>query len=155
MNANVQRFSVLINCTIHAMLTAGTRKRFFSFLLQRHTDWNAAATLLKGLFLTLSKFPYIAHLPHLKLVVQVCQVWRTYKQLKLIHINYEQSNLEISSFQIALFQLYHLLVNYTHYMNFFSVMFIINCLINYYIIFMYPRISEPSFGRTLGWGWRR
>ncbi|KAF2352742.1 hypothetical protein FHG87_016501 [Trinorchestia longiramus] len=42
--------------------------------IRRHTDWNAAAALLKGLFLTLSKFPFIAHLPHLKLVMQVCQV---------------------------------------------------------------------------------
>lgn len=41
--------------------------------IQRLTDWGAAASLLKGVYTTLSKYPYIAHLPHLKMVVQVCQ----------------------------------------------------------------------------------
>ncbi|XP_021380201.1 protein unc-80 homolog isoform X3 [Mizuhopecten yessoensis] len=34
--------------------------------LRRQADWDAAANLLKGVFLTLKKFQYIAHLPHLK-----------------------------------------------------------------------------------------
>ncbi|XP_069159541.1 protein unc-80 homolog isoform X1 [Procambarus clarkii] len=41
--------------------------------IRRLTDWGAAASLLKGVYTTLSKYPYIAHLPHLKMVVQVCQ----------------------------------------------------------------------------------
>ncbi|XP_042207937.1 protein unc-80 homolog isoform X3 [Homarus americanus] len=41
--------------------------------IRRLTDWGAAANLLKGVYTTLSKYPYIAHLPHLKMVVHVCQ----------------------------------------------------------------------------------
>ncbi|XP_052063828.1 protein unc-80 homolog [Mytilus californianus] len=37
--------------------------------LRRQADWDAAANLLKGVFLTLRKFQYIAHLPHLKTLV--------------------------------------------------------------------------------------
>ncbi|XP_050693714.1 protein unc-80 homolog isoform X3 [Eriocheir sinensis] len=43
------------------------------YSIRRLTDWGAAASLLKGVYTTLSKYPYIAHLPHLKMVVQVCQ----------------------------------------------------------------------------------
>ncbi|XP_063871430.1 protein unc-80 homolog isoform X10 [Scylla paramamosain] len=43
------------------------------YSIRRLTDWGAAASLLKGVYSTLSKYPYIAHLPHLKMVVQVCQ----------------------------------------------------------------------------------
>ncbi|KAL3872189.1 hypothetical protein ACJMK2_040132 [Sinanodonta woodiana] len=39
--------------------------------LRRKTDWDAAGNLLKGVFLTLKKFPYIAHLPHLKTLINV------------------------------------------------------------------------------------
>ncbi|CAL4091464.1 unnamed protein product, partial [Meganyctiphanes norvegica] len=41
--------------------------------IRRMTDWSAAANLLKGVYTTLAKYPYIAHLPILKQVVQVCQ----------------------------------------------------------------------------------
>ena len=41
---------------------------------QRVVDWGAASGLLKGVYSTLAKYPYIAHLPHLKMVLQVCQV---------------------------------------------------------------------------------
>ncbi|KAK4295652.1 hypothetical protein Pmani_031795 [Petrolisthes manimaculis] len=41
--------------------------------IRRSTDWGAAGNILKGVYSTLSKYPYIAHLPHLKMVVQVCQ----------------------------------------------------------------------------------
>ncbi|XP_052242651.1 protein unc-80 homolog isoform X2 [Dreissena polymorpha] len=37
--------------------------------LKRKVDWTAAANLLKGVFLTLKKFPYLAHLPHLKTLI--------------------------------------------------------------------------------------
>ncbi|KAL4233067.1 Protein unc-80 [Mactra antiquata] len=39
--------------------------------LKRKCDWDAAANLLKGVFLTLKKFPYIAHLPHLKTLINI------------------------------------------------------------------------------------
>ncbi|WAR09253.1 UNC80-like protein [Mya arenaria] len=39
--------------------------------LKRKVDWTAGANLLKGVFLTLKKFPYIAHLPHLKTLINV------------------------------------------------------------------------------------
>ncbi|XP_071097692.1 protein unc-80 homolog [Haliotis cracherodii] len=39
--------------------------------LRRQTDWEAAANILKGVYLTLRKFLYIAHLPHLKTLVSV------------------------------------------------------------------------------------
>ncbi|XP_042889771.1 protein unc-80 homolog isoform X4 [Penaeus japonicus] len=41
--------------------------------IRRLIDWGAAASLLKGVYTTLSKYPYIAHLPNLKMVLQVCQ----------------------------------------------------------------------------------
>ena len=34
--------------------------------LQRQMDWTAGANLLKGVYNTLLKFSYVAHLPHLK-----------------------------------------------------------------------------------------
>ena len=33
---------------------------------QRQVDWTASANLLKSVYNTLLRFPYIAHLPHLK-----------------------------------------------------------------------------------------
>ncbi|GAB6032279.1 hypothetical protein CHUAL_010920 [Chamberlinius hualienensis] len=42
-------------------------------VIRRNTDWDAAANLLKGIYLTLSKHPYVAHLPHLKSLISVCQ----------------------------------------------------------------------------------
>ncbi|XP_054724860.1 protein unc-80 homolog [Uloborus diversus] len=41
--------------------------------IRRLTDWNAARSLLKGVYLTLYKHPYIVHLPHLKSLVSGCQ----------------------------------------------------------------------------------
>ncbi|ESO92838.1 hypothetical protein LOTGIDRAFT_232936 [Lottia gigantea] len=39
--------------------------------LRRQMNWDAAASILKGVYCTLRKFPYIAHLPHLKTLVNV------------------------------------------------------------------------------------
>ena len=33
---------------------------------QRHLDWDSAAYMLKGVYSTLSRFLFVAHLPHLK-----------------------------------------------------------------------------------------
>ncbi|GIY67759.1 hypothetical protein CDAR_36052 [Caerostris darwini] len=41
--------------------------------IRRLTDWNAARSLLKGVYLTLYRHPYIVHLPHLKSLVSGCQ----------------------------------------------------------------------------------
>ncbi|XP_042902932.1 protein unc-80 homolog [Parasteatoda tepidariorum] len=41
--------------------------------IRRSTDWNAARSLLKGVYLTLYRHPYIVHLPHLKSLVSCCQ----------------------------------------------------------------------------------
>ncbi|XP_064639472.1 protein unc-80 homolog [Lineus longissimus] len=40
--------------------------------LRRHLNWDCAANLLKGVYLTLTKYQYIAHLPHLKTVINMC-----------------------------------------------------------------------------------
>ncbi|XP_067144484.1 protein unc-80 homolog isoform X1 [Centruroides vittatus] len=42
--------------------------------IRRLVDWNAARSLLKGIYLTLFRHPYIAHLPHLKSLIGVCQM---------------------------------------------------------------------------------
>lgn len=41
--------------------------------IKRQTDWEAAKLLLKGVYLTFIKHPYIVHLPHLKSLISVCQ----------------------------------------------------------------------------------
>ncbi|XP_050045385.1 protein unc-80 homolog [Dermacentor andersoni] len=41
--------------------------------IRRLVDWDAARNLLKGVYMTLYKHPYIAHLPHLKSLVAICQ----------------------------------------------------------------------------------
>lgn len=41
--------------------------------IKRATDWEAARRLLKGVYLTFTKHPYIVHLPHLKSLINVCQ----------------------------------------------------------------------------------
>ncbi|GLG97294.1 Protein unc-80 homolog [Gryllus bimaculatus] len=41
--------------------------------IRRHTDWEAAAGLLKGIYETLSRYPYIVHMQHLKALIGTCQ----------------------------------------------------------------------------------
>ncbi|KAG8225919.1 hypothetical protein J437_LFUL005955 [Ladona fulva] len=41
--------------------------------IRRHTDWDAAAGLLKGIYETLSRYPYIVHMQHLKALFNTCQ----------------------------------------------------------------------------------
>lgn len=41
--------------------------------IKRLTDWDAAKRLLKGVYLTFVRHPYIVHLPHLKSLITVCQ----------------------------------------------------------------------------------
>ncbi|KAG8197196.1 hypothetical protein JTE90_011351 [Oedothorax gibbosus] len=41
--------------------------------IRRSTEWSAARSLLKGVYLTLYRHPYIVHLPHLKSLVSGCQ----------------------------------------------------------------------------------
>ena len=41
--------------------------------LRRCTDWDAAKKLLKGIYSTFLRHPYIVHLPHLKSLISVCQ----------------------------------------------------------------------------------
>ena len=41
--------------------------------IRRWTDWEAARKLLKGIYSTFLKHPYIVHLPHLKSLISVCQ----------------------------------------------------------------------------------
>ncbi|XP_049834730.1 protein unc-80 homolog isoform X4 [Schistocerca gregaria] len=41
--------------------------------IRRHTDWEAAAGLLKGVYETLSRYPYIVHMQHLKTLINTCQ----------------------------------------------------------------------------------
>ncbi|KAL0270475.1 UNVERIFIED_CONTAM: hypothetical protein PYX00_007876 [Menopon gallinae] len=41
--------------------------------IRRHTDWDAAAGLLKGIYETLARCPYIAHMQHLKTLINTCQ----------------------------------------------------------------------------------
>jgi hypothetical protein len=41
--------------------------------IRRHTDWEAAAGLLKGIYETLARYPYIVHMQHLKTLINTCQ----------------------------------------------------------------------------------
>ena len=41
--------------------------------MRRVANWEAAKGLLKGVYLTFSRHPYIVHLPHLKSLINVCQ----------------------------------------------------------------------------------
>ncbi|XP_059490383.1 protein unc-80 homolog isoform X4 [Neocloeon triangulifer] len=41
--------------------------------IRRHTDWDAAAGLLKGVYETMSKCPYIVHMQHVKTLMNTCQ----------------------------------------------------------------------------------
>ncbi|XP_074595949.1 unc80, NALCN channel complex subunit [Brevipalpus obovatus] len=41
--------------------------------IKRLTDWEAAKRLLKGVYSTFVKHPYIVHLPHLKSLINICQ----------------------------------------------------------------------------------
>ncbi|XP_046741999.1 protein unc-80 homolog isoform X7 [Diprion similis] len=41
--------------------------------IRRNTDWEAAGDLLKGVYETLSRYPYIAHFQHLKTLLSTCQ----------------------------------------------------------------------------------
>ncbi|XP_074657337.1 protein unc-80 homolog [Tubulanus polymorphus] len=41
-------------------------------VLRRQLDWDSAANLLKGVYLTLLRYKYVAHLPHLKTVINMC-----------------------------------------------------------------------------------
>ena len=41
--------------------------------IRRWCDWEAARKLLKGIYSTFMKHPYIVHLPHLKSLISVCQ----------------------------------------------------------------------------------
>ncbi|RWS14513.1 protein unc-80-like protein [Dinothrombium tinctorium] len=41
--------------------------------MKRLTDWEAAKRLLKGVYSTFVKHPYIVHLPHLKSLINICQ----------------------------------------------------------------------------------
>ena len=42
--------------------------------IRRNTDWDAASDLLKGIYETLLKCPYIAHFQYLKTLLSTCQV---------------------------------------------------------------------------------
>lgn len=42
--------------------------------IRRNTNWVAASNLLKGVYETLSKCPYIAHFQYLKTLLNTCQV---------------------------------------------------------------------------------
>ncbi|XP_063984989.1 protein unc-80 homolog isoform X3 [Diachasmimorpha longicaudata] len=41
--------------------------------VRRNTDWEAASDLLRGVYETLSKYPYIAHFQYLKTLLATCQ----------------------------------------------------------------------------------
>ncbi|XP_021940294.1 protein unc-80 homolog isoform X4 [Zootermopsis nevadensis] len=41
--------------------------------IRRHTDWEAAAGLLKGIYETLARYPYLVHMQHLKTLINTCQ----------------------------------------------------------------------------------
>ncbi|XP_039288610.1 protein unc-80 homolog isoform X7 [Nilaparvata lugens] len=41
--------------------------------IRRHTDWDAASGLIRGVYETLSRYPYIVHMQHLKTLVNTCQ----------------------------------------------------------------------------------
>ncbi|XP_065170367.1 protein unc-80 homolog isoform X8 [Atheta coriaria] len=41
--------------------------------IRRNTDWDAAAGLLKGMYDTMTKYPYIMHWQHVKQLINTCQ----------------------------------------------------------------------------------
>jgi len=41
--------------------------------IRRLTDWESAKRLLKGVYMTFVKHPYIVHLPHLKSLISICR----------------------------------------------------------------------------------
>lgn len=41
--------------------------------IRRNTDWEAASDLLKGIYETLSRYPYISHFQNLKTLLSTCQ----------------------------------------------------------------------------------
>lgn len=53
--------------------------------VRRNTDWDAASDLLKGVYETLVRRPYIAHFQYLKTLLSTCQV--SYFQRKIISPN--------------------------------------------------------------------
>ncbi|XP_014671826.1 PREDICTED: protein unc-80 homolog [Priapulus caudatus] len=40
--------------------------------LRKNCDWDAAASLLQGVYLSLQKYPYVAYLPHIKFLLNMC-----------------------------------------------------------------------------------
>lgn len=42
--------------------------------IRRNTNWNAASDLLRGVYKTLERCPYIAHLPNMKALISTCQL---------------------------------------------------------------------------------
>ncbi|XP_066993860.2 protein unc-80 homolog [Anabrus simplex] len=59
--------------TILRRLDKTFNKIFKKPSIRRHTDWKAAAGLLKGIYETLSRYPYIVHMQHLKTLINTCQ----------------------------------------------------------------------------------
>jgi hypothetical protein len=47
---------------------------YFYFSKQKNLDWEAAACLLKGVYLTLRKSPFIVHATPLRSLITTCQV---------------------------------------------------------------------------------
>lgn len=45
--------------------------------IRRNTDWAAASDLLRGVYETLAKCPYIAHFQYLKTLLSTCQVLKS------------------------------------------------------------------------------
>lgn len=68
---------------------------------KRSTDWDAAKFLLKGVYLTFMKHPYIVHLPHLKSLITVCQNIILGDQISNIS---ESSSSAFTSWTVALSQ---------------------------------------------------
>ena len=68
--------------------------------IKRMTDWEAARRLLKGVYLTFTKHPYIVHLPHLKSLISVCQNII----LGDLALNLSDSSSTFSSWTVALSQ---------------------------------------------------
>ncbi len=68
--------------------------------IKRNTDWEAARRLLKGVYLTFTKHPYIVHLPHLKSLISVCQNII----LGDLALNLSDSSSTFSSWTVALSQ---------------------------------------------------
>lgn len=41
---------------------------------QRHTDFEAASGLIRGIYDTVGRYPYIVHMQHFKTLATTCQV---------------------------------------------------------------------------------